>query len=92
MDAFELKMRREQPRWPDARWSCLWIKRIYEFQQANEASVLKLEASELINFLKHVRAGGTPTWQRHQAAIAASRYLEMTQGSVSDEIREIVLV
>lgn len=93
IESFKTFAERRRVRQPDAKWSALWMSRMFEFWSLPPDATATVTSERLIGFLKAMRDRGVPTWQRHQAAVAASRYQQMlTDGEVDDEIREVIRV
>lgn len=91
IEQFKPFVERRRVRQPDPRWSVLWMTRMFEFWSLPPHATATITGDRLIGFLKAMRSRGVPTWQRHQTAVAASRYQQMlTNGDVDDEIREII--
>lgn len=90
LSRFREFVERRQLQRPDADWCCRWLKRYFEFHQLDPDADCSIDAESLIAFLVAIKSRGVPTWQRHQAAVAISRYQWMLDKQVPDEIREIV--
>ena len=77
-------------RWPDAKWSMIWMRRLFEFWSCPPDADPPVDVSRLIAFLRHVKGAGTPAWQRHQAAITVGRYQQMRSGAIDKEIQAVI--
>lgn len=78
------------PQWPDREWSMKWAQRMFRFWGLSAESDATIDADRLITFLRHIKDNGAEAWQRHQAAITASRYLKMTTGRIDPEITSVI--
>ena len=77
-------------RWPDAKWSMIWMRRLFEFWSCPPDADPPVDVSRWIAFLRHVKGAGTPAWQRHQAAIMVGRYQQMRSGAIDKEIQAVI--
>ena len=77
-------------RWPDAKWSMIWMRRLFEFWSCPPDADPPVDVSRWIAFLRHVKGAGTPAWQRHQAAITVGRYQQMRSGAIDKEIQAVI--
>ena len=75
---------------PDPGWSIRWLKRLFEFHRVPVGGELAVNEQRLIEFLQHIKQNGAETWQRHQAAVVASRYQEMISGVTDPAIDQVV--
>jgi len=53
---------------------------MFEFWRVPLGGDLTIDDSRLIDFLKTLKQKDVATWQPHQAAVVAGRYVEMTAG------------
>ena len=67
---------------PDAEWSERWKRRMFEFWGFGADHDADVTRNTLIEFLRAMRDRDVPAWQRHQAAVSASRYQIMPSGTV----------
>ncbi|TWU62525.1 Tyrosine recombinase XerD [Crateriforma conspicua] len=89
-DQFHLYVRRLQPNWPDSQWSCIWMRRMYEFWKRPVDETLAIDRERLVSFLRYLKSKGVPPWQRQQAAVTAGRYQTMITGEIDPAIQEVV--
>ena len=87
---FENYARNRRFRHPDLEWSVRWLKRMFEFWRVPLGGDLTIDDSRLIDFLKTLKQKDVATWQPHQAAVVAGRYVEMTTGKIDPAIGEII--
>ena len=62
---------------PGAKWSTVWMKRLYEHFRVSDVETLVILVDQLVAFLQHLRDFGVPAWQRHQCAVTFQRYQTM---------------
>ncbi len=90
LDRFRQYLQKLNPTAPDAKWSEIWLRRFFEFWKTPHNENLSIDAQRLIAFLQHVKARGTPAWQRHQAAVSAGRYQTMLGGKVDEAVADVI--
>lgn len=89
---FESFARERQFRNPDEVWSVRWLKRMFEFWRVPLDGDAVIDDARLTEFLLMLKRRGTVTWQRHQAAIVAGRYVVMLSGRDDPAIAEVIRV